>query len=102
MKHAAGVLLVVLSLPSFAFADSYVLEVEGLKCQYCANRLERELQTLEGIESVTFDLKANHVALGLADGQSLPEEQLRKTVEDAGFTLVKVGQVVETAHPDNP
>lgn len=102
MKKIAGVLLVVLSLTNFAFADSYALEVEGLKCQYCANRLEHELQALEGVESVTFDLKAKHVELGLADGHSLQEELLRKTIEDAGFTLVKVGKVAETAQPDKP
>lgn len=102
MKKIAGVLLVVLSLTNFAFADSYALEVEGLKCQYCANRLERELQALEGVESVIFDLKAKQVELALADGHSLQQEQLRKTIQDVGFTLVKVDQINKTAQSDNP
>lgn len=102
MKKIAGILLVVLSLTNFAVADSYALEVEGLKCQYCANRLERELQALEGVDSVTFDLKGKHVELALAGGHSLQQEQLRKSIQDAGFTLFKVDQINKTAQSDNP
>jgi copper chaperone CopZ len=92
MKKAAFFLLAALSFASVALAESYTLEVQGLKCQYCANRLERELQTLEGVESVSFDLDANHVELSLADGQELQEDRLRQTIQDAGFELVEPAQ----------
>jgi copper chaperone CopZ len=90
MKKAAFFLLAALPFASVALAESYTLEVNGLKCQHCANKLERELQTLEGVESVSFDLDAKRVELNLADGQDLQEDRLRQTIQGAGFNLVKV------------
>jgi copper chaperone CopZ len=90
MKKATFFLLAALPFASVALAESYTLQVNGLKCQYCADKLERELQTLEGFESVSFDLDAKHVELNLADAQELQEDRLRQTIQDAGFNLVKV------------
>lgn len=89
MTKAAYFLLSALLIPSFAFAESYTLEVNGMKCDHCAKRLQGELKALEGVESVSVDLKVKQVTLDTLEGQKLQEEQVRKTLTDSGFSLVK-------------
>lgn len=99
MKPAAFALLALLPFAGLANASSYTLEVNGLACQHCADRLEKQLQTLNGVESVQFDLAAKKVEVGLADGQQLEEEQLRSAVTESGFSLVSVSESATTAQP---
>lgn len=94
MKKATYALLALLPFAHVAVADGYTLEVNGLACQHCADSLEKQLHTLDGVQSVQFDLGAKKVEVDLAEGQTLPEEQLEKAVKDSGFTLVKVEKTV--------
>jgi copper chaperone CopZ len=61
-----------------------------MRCEYCAKHLENKLQALDGVNSVKVDVEAKRVQIDLANGQTLQEDQLTKTIKDAGFTLVKV------------
>lgn len=97
MKPAAFALLALLPFAGFASASSYTLEVNGLACQHCADRLEKQLQTLNGVQSVQFDLAAKQVEVDVADDQELQEEQLRTAVTESGFTLVSVDKAVASA-----
>lgn len=83
-------LLTLIFFANVAFADSYTIEVDGMKCQYCAKHLENELQTLDGINSVKVDVETKLVQIDLANGQTLQEDQLKKTIKNAGFSLVRV------------
>jgi copper chaperone CopZ len=93
MKKFA-VLIAVLSFTNFALASSYTLKVDGMKCEYCAKHLERELQAL-GIESARFDLESKLVQVELANGQTLQHDQLKKAIENAGFQLLEVVPIAD-------
>lgn len=90
MKKATFALVALLPFTHFAMADDYTLEVNGLQCQHCADSLERKLQTLDGVQSVQFDLSAKRVDVATAQGQELTQDQLEEAVKASGFTLVKV------------
>lgn len=90
MRKSAYALLALLPFAPFAMAGSYTLEVNGLACQHCADSLEKQLQTLDGVQSVEFDLAAKRVEVATAEGKDLQQEQLEKAVKDSGFTLVKM------------
>lgn len=94
MKPAAFALLALLPFAGLANASSYTLEVNGLACQHCADQLEKQLQTLNGVQSVQFDLAAKKVEVDLAEGQELKEEELRSAVTESGFSLVSVEKSV--------
>jgi copper chaperone CopZ len=95
MKHIA-LLLTVFSVASFALAESYTLKVNGMRCQYCAKHLERELQAA-GIDSVRFDLEESLVHVDVASEKELDQSKLKDTVVNAGFTLVGVEKSATSA-----
>lgn len=92
MSKATYALLALLPFASFAYADSYKLEVDGLACQHCADNLEKHLRTLGGVQAVQFDLEAKQVDVDIADGQAVEQEQLRQAVKESGYTLVSIEQ----------
>lgn len=60
------------------------LIVEGMSCSHCSGRVEKALNTLEGVSArVDLDSKTAHVTL------SAPVEDavLKKAVEDAGYEV---------------
>ena len=60
------------------------IEVDGLSCPFCAYGLEKKLMELKGVESIDIDLEAGLVILETTI--ALEENDLRRAVEEAGFT----------------
>ena len=59
------------------------LEITGMTCASCANRIERKLNKLEGVSaSVNYATEKAHVVFPL----DLPPERLLDTVEAAGYS----------------
>jgi len=75
------------SLTLFAAGTQYNLRVDGLSCPFCAYGIEKKLIRTEGVESVAFDLEKGVVMVKVGEGVTLTESQLKKLVDDAGFTL---------------
>lgn len=98
MKKPAYFLLSALLFPIVAFAESYTLEVNGMICTPCASRLEGELKAIEGVKSVSVELKTRQAIVDMIDGKNLQEDQVRKALTDSGFTLVKLTEVNEGRH----
>ena len=65
----------------------YELEVGGLVCPFCAYAIEKSLGELPGVTEIETHIRDGVVVLEAADGRSLTEEQVRKAVESAGFSL---------------
>jgi len=83
----AGLLGVLLLAAPAEAGPRYRLEVKGLTCPFCAYGIEKSLRALPGVSEITTHIRDGVVELAAADGQSLTEEQVRKAVERAGFTL---------------
>jgi Cu+-exporting ATPase len=61
--------------------------IEGMSCAHCTARVEKALTALDGV-TATVDLETKTAAITLAG--DIPDEILRKTVEDAGYEVVAI------------
>ncbi len=92
----AGLGLAVVA-SSGAAGKTYLLEVQGLSCPFCAYGLEKKLKKLDGVNSVSIDLKSGEVELS-AD-RELTREQVEKAVKKAGFRLGAFRERVPASGP---
>ncbi len=63
-----------------------VIEIEDLCCKKCAERVERKLLLLEGVEGAKANFKKGVVFVET----DLPDEALSTCVTDAGFTVKSI------------
>ena len=61
--------------------------VEGMSCGHCSARVEQALNAIDGV-TAAVDLEAKTATLQLAS--EVPDETLRKAVEDAGYEVVSI------------
>lgn len=75
------------SIAVLAADNQYVLGVDGLACPFCAFGIEKRLYKIDGVSDVQVDVADSVVRVTLPEGRTLPEEQARQAVREAGFTL---------------
>lgn len=63
-----------------------VVTVQGVGCPFCVFGIEKWLGKIDGVQDVQMDLETGRVTLTLEPGASVTEDQLRRAVEQAGFT----------------
>ncbi|MFT5431286.1 MAG: copper chaperone CopZ [Myxococcota bacterium] len=66
-----------------------VAEVKGLHCGGCANRLDKVLARLDHVSSSKSSVETGKVEL--LCNPKIDHAVLRKTITDAGFTLLTIG-----------
>ncbi len=79
--------LILISAVALAAPQAFKLRVDGLACPFCAYGIEKQLSSVDGVQSVDVDIKAGVVIVTMADGVTLDETEARKAVKDAGFDL---------------
>ncbi len=62
------------------------LEVKGMDCSGCANRLGTSLGRLEGVVRAKADHEAGRVAVRF-DPDRVSQDQIRERIRSAGFDL---------------
>lgn len=73
-----------------ATANAYVLRVDGLACPYCAYGIEKQFSNLQGVTGTTVNIAKGVVVVHVKPGTRFTAPQIKKTVNDAGFTLKRV------------
>ena len=63
--------------------------VSGMTCGHCAQAVTRELDRLPGVREVRVDLASG--AVTVASDATLPVEDVRGAVDEAGYELVTAG-----------
>ncbi|QUE85401.1 copper chaperone CopZ [Exiguobacterium alkaliphilum] len=63
------------------------LKVQGMSCGHCANSVETGVGELEGISSVTVDLKKGEVAVDY-DTAKTSLNEIQKAIEEKGYDVV--------------
>jgi copper chaperone len=56
--------------------------VPEMHCAHCKDALEREISTVEGVDSVEADLESRIVRVS---GQNVSSEAVREAIEEAGY-----------------
>ncbi|MBN2865179.1 MAG: heavy-metal-associated domain-containing protein [Thiotrichales bacterium] len=68
---------------------SIQVSVENIKCGGCANSIRKQLQTLEGVESVDVDVEQGQVTIELAE-----------SVDAEGFCSEVRAQLLKMGYPE--
>ncbi len=74
------------------------LQIEGMTCAMCAQRVERRLGKLAGVRSVKVNLASEKARLEIDDAQ-VGLEQIEATLKALGFGLVREKVVSKKAFP---
>jgi mercuric ion binding protein len=73
-------------------ASTIEMTVNGLVCAFCAQGIEKKLKKFPATTEVVVNLEQRLVAVGLKDGQDIPDEELRKALQDAGYTVKAIAR----------
>jgi copper chaperone CopZ len=72
---------------AFAEAETIEMNVNGLVCAFCAQGIEKQLRKFPATADVIVSLEQKLVAVGLKDGQDIPDTELRRALTNAGYTV---------------
>lgn len=62
-----------------------IINVEGMSCEGCENRIQNSLKSLEGIENVVANHKEKTVTV---IGENVNIDKLKEKIEDIGFRVL--------------
>lgn len=90
MKKWFIVIFLVFSISVSAQIKSATLQASGLTCAMCSNAINKALKTLSFVEKVESDIPNSSFMIIFKEGSDINIDQLRKKVEDAGFSVAKL------------
>ena len=85
--YIIGLVLLGLSTNAQAQFSKATLQASGLTCAMCARSVYKNLETLPFVDSIGTDLEQSSFVLSLRTGSVVDPDQIRKKVEDAGFSV---------------
>lgn len=65
-----------------------VLNIEGMKCEGCSNRLTNILENIDGVTSVNVSLEDKKVELEI-DENEISIEEIKDEINEAGFEAIE-------------
>jgi copper chaperone CopZ len=74
-------------LPSIAQVTKARLQASGLTCAMCAKSVYKNLESLSFVDKIDTDLEKSAFLISFKPGASVDADQIRKKVEDAGFSV---------------
>jgi copper chaperone CopZ len=83
-------LLAAASITVNAQFKTAVLQASGLTCAMCSRAINNSLEKLPFVQSVKADIKNSAFAIEFKTGTGMNIDQLRKAVQDAGFSVAKL------------
>jgi copper chaperone CopZ len=79
--------LVLLAGAATSNAATIEMTVNGLVCAFCAQGIEKKLKKFPATAEVVVSLEHRLVAVALKDGQDISDDDLRKALTNAGYTV---------------
>ena len=98
MKKMVTMMLLasIWSIAALAAGTRYQMRVDGLACPFCAYGVEKQLNSIEGVEDIEVNIDKGEVVVTMKDGSTLSEILAGEKVSQAGFTLRSFSQVTES------
>lgn len=95
MRICTFVLLLLAALHSAA-AATIEMDVNGLVCAFCAQGIEKKLRAFPATSDVVVSLERKLVAVATKQGQDIGDDELKKALTDAGYTVKAIRREDET------
>lgn len=73
--------------------DIRTLDIKGLTCGHCVGAVTRELEAVDGVDSVAVNLVPGEDAISTATvttSGDVSETQLRSAIDEAGYDLIAI------------
>ena len=70
------------------------LQASGLTCSMCSNAINKSLKTIDYIDKVMANIKTSTFEISFKPGAKINFDQLKKKVEDAGFSVANMKAMV--------
>ena len=96
MRYLLLMLSALAFVPAQAPAATIEMEVNGLVCAFCAQGIEKKLRAFPATADVVVSLEKRLVALSTRDSQDIPDEELKRALTDAGYTVKAIHRENET------
>ena len=77
-------------------AATIEMEVNGLVCAFCAQGIEKKLRAFPATSDVVVSLEERLVAVSTKDGQDISDDELRRALTDAGYTVKDIRREAES------
>ena len=62
-----------------------IINVEGMMCEGCENRIQNSLKNIEGIKEVNANYKEKMVTIV---GENVDIDKVKERIEDIGFSVL--------------
>lgn len=86
------VAIVTLLLSTSAAASTIEMTVNGLVCAFCAQGIEKKLRGFDATADVLVSLEHRLVAVDLKQGGDIPDADLTRALEDAGYDVKAINR----------
>jgi copper chaperone CopZ len=88
MKSLHAILVALaLSVAAIGHAATIEMDVNGLVCAFCAQGIEKKLRAFPATSDVVVSLEERLVAVSTKEGEDIPDDDLRRALTDAGYTV---------------
>ncbi len=67
--------------------ENIKLNIEGMHCTGCSTRLEKVLNSLEGVKEASVDFESK-IAIVTYNKEVIDIESIKEAIDDAGFEIV--------------
>jgi len=65
------------------------LDVEGMSCSHCENAVKKAVGALNGVGSISVDLKGKKVTVEY-DSEKVTVESIKDAIEDQGYDVKSI------------
>jgi copper chaperone CopZ len=88
--------LVLFASPALLSATTIEMDVSGLVCAFCAQGIEKTLRGFPATSDVVVSLEKRLVAVATKDGQDIADDELKRALTNAGYTVKAIRREDET------
>lgn len=89
-KLIIGLVVLLAAFHSQAQFKQASLQAAGLTCAMCTKAINKSLEQVAFVQSVTADIKTSSFQVQFKEGVPVDFDAIKKAVEDAGFSVAKL------------
>lgn len=86
-------LLILVSLTSYAGSKTIIVNIKGMTCQFCAYNIEKNLSKLPNVNKVQVSLRLRKARISLSEERPDDKEKIIQAIVAAGYTAGQYKEV---------